>query len=175
MEDFLQAIDTLTIRFALAAVLLPLLAFIINFCLPGKGNKLAGWVSTLAILISCVLSVLVFSRVWNQHPVHQQQLWFTIGSTRLYAGILLNNLSVLMLLLVSVIALPVHIYSTAYMKNDENYKRYFAYLSFFCFSMLALVVVDNLIVVLYFLGAGGFFILLVHRLLVYAGQSRNGQ
>ena len=50
-----------------------------------------------------------------------------------------------MLLLVSVIALPVHIYSTAYMKHDERYSRYFTYLSFFCFSMLALVVVDSLI------------------------------
>jgi len=50
-----------------------------------------------------------------------------------------------MLLLVSVIALAVHIYSTAYMKNDPKYNRYFAYLSFFCFSMLALVVADNLI------------------------------
>ncbi len=50
-----------------------------------------------------------------------------------------------MLLLVSVIALPVHIYSTAYMGSDKNYSRYFAYLCFFCFSMLALVVVDNLV------------------------------
>ena len=50
-----------------------------------------------------------------------------------------------MLLLVNLIALPVHIYSTAYMKGDENYNHYFAYLSFFCFSMLALVVVDNLV------------------------------
>ena len=52
MENFLQAIDTLTIRFALAAVLLPLFAFVINICLPGKGNKAAGWISTLAILAS---------------------------------------------------------------------------------------------------------------------------
>ena len=72
-------------------------------------------------------------------------LWFTIGATKLYAGILLNNLSALMLLLVSLVALPVHIYSTAYMGHDENYKRYFSYLSFFCFSMLALVVADNLV------------------------------
>src|SRR6185312_2723514 len=64
---------------------------------------------------------------------------------KVYAGILLNNLSVLMLLLVNLIALPVHIYSTAYMKDDAGYSRYFAYLSLFCFSMLALVVVDNLV------------------------------
>jgi NADH-quinone oxidoreductase subunit L len=77
-------------------------------------------------------------------------LWFTIGQTKIYAGILLNNLSVLMLLLVNLIALPVHIYSTAYMKGDENYSRYFAYLSFFCFSMLALVVADNLVLFYFF-------------------------
>ena len=61
-----------------------------------------------------------------------------------------------MLLLVSLIALPVHIYSTAYMKNDENYKRYFTYLSFFCFSMLALVVVDNLVLFYVFWELVGF-------------------
>ncbi len=144
MEQFLQAIDTQTIIFTLTAVLLPLLAFVLNITMRGRWDKISGWVSTVAILLSCILSGFVFARVWNGHPVHQQLLWFTIGNTQLYAGILLNNLSVLMLLLVSVIALPVHIYSTAYMKDDEHYTRYFAFLSFFCFSMLALVVVDNL-------------------------------
>ena len=156
MENFLQTVDTLTIRFALAAVLLPLLAFVVNVCLPGKNNKAAGWISTLTILASAVLSVFVFSKVWNQHQIHQQQLWFTIGETKLYAGVLLNNLSVLMLLLVSLIALPVHIYSTAYMKSDENIKRYFTYLSFFCFSMLALVVIDNLVLFYMFWELVGF-------------------
>jgi NADH-quinone oxidoreductase subunit L len=144
LEQFLQAIDTQTIIFTLTAVLLPLLAFVLNITMRGRWDKISGWVSTVAILLSCILSGFVFARVWNGHPVHQQLLWFTIGNTQLYAGILLNNLSVLMLLLVSVIALPVHIYSTAYMKDDEHYTRYFAFLSFFCFSMLALVVVDNL-------------------------------
>jgi NADH-quinone oxidoreductase subunit L len=136
--------NTIVIYYALAAVLLPLLAFLINLCLPGKGNKLSGGISTFAILISAVLSVFVFADVWNRHPIHINTIWFTMGDTKLYAGILLNNLSALMLLLVSFIALPVHIYSTAYMKSDERYKRYFTYLSFFCFSMLALVIADNL-------------------------------
>lgn len=146
MKDFLQAIDTLTIYFALAAVVIPLLAAIVNICLPGRRFKGAGIIASGAILVSCVLTVMVFQRVWNSdHLVHQQVLWFTVGDTEIYAGVLLNNLSVLMLLLVSLIALPVHIYSTAYMKGDRNYNRYFAYLSFFCFSMLALVVVDSLV------------------------------
>ena len=157
LKDFLNGIDTLTIQVALAAVLLPLLAFVVNLCLPGKRNKIAGWVSTIAILISCVLSVSVFSKVWNtNHVAHQQVLWFTAGSTKAYAGVLLNNLSVLMLLLVNVIALPVHIYSTAYMSHEKHYKRYFSYLSLFSFSMLALVVVDNLILFYVFWELVGF-------------------
>lgn len=136
--------DITTVYYALAAVLLPLFAFLVNVCLPGKANKISGWLSTFAILISAVLASLVFAGIWNHEPVHVQTVWFTIGATKLYAGILLNNLSALMLLLVSLVALPVHIYSTAYMGHDENYKRYFTYLSFFCFSMLALVVVDNM-------------------------------
>ncbi|MEN0055031.1 MAG: NADH-quinone oxidoreductase subunit L [Mucilaginibacter sp.] len=142
MEDFLHSIQLL--NYTVAAVALPLLAAFINFCLPVK-KKLAGWVSTIAILLSCVLSACVFAGVWNSAPVHAQHVWFTIGKTEVMAGILLNNLSVLLLLLVSVIALPVHIYSTAYMKHDDRYSRYFTYLSFFCFSMLALVVVDSLV------------------------------
>ena len=137
--------NSLTICWALAAVLMPLLAFVVNFFVPATKGKVTGWVSTVGILISGILSVMVFANVWNQSPMHLQQNWFTIGSSRLYAGILLNNLSVLMLLLVSLIALPVHVYSIAYMKHDGRYNRYFTYLSFFCFSMLALVVVDNLV------------------------------
>ncbi|SDP61441.1 NADH dehydrogenase subunit L [Mucilaginibacter sp. OK268] len=142
MEDFLHSIQSL--NYTVAAVALPLFAALINLCLPVK-SKAAGWISTIAILLSCVLSARVFATVWNNPQVHAQRIWFTIGETQVYAGILLNNLSVLMLLLVSVIALPVHIYSTAYMKHDDRYSRYFTYLSFFCFSMLALVVVDSLI------------------------------
>lgn len=145
MEHFIHLIDKYIIFLALGAALLPLFAAVINVCLRGGSNKLAGWVSSLAILGSCVFSIIVFAKVWNKAHIDQQYLWFSIGNTKLYAGVLLNNLSALMLLLVSVIALPVHIYSTAYMQHDANYKRYFTYLSFFCFSMLALVVVDNLI------------------------------
>lgn len=156
MKEFLQSIDTLTIKFTLAAVLMPLLAFLINIILPGKQNKLSGWVSTLAILTGTVCSAFVFARVWNGHQVHQSMGWFTIGGAKIMAGILLNNLSVLMLLLVNLIALPVHLYSIAYMGHDEGLKRYFTYLSFFCFSMLALVVADNMVLFYIFWELVGF-------------------
>ena len=145
METYLPYQDTLTICRALGVVLLPLLAFVVNFFMPAKWGKVTGWISTGAILLSTVLSALVFAKVWDHAPVHGQLTWFTIGGTTLKAGVIINNLSALMLLLVTVIALPVHIYSTAYMKHDERFNRYFTYLSFFCFSMLALVVADNLV------------------------------
>jgi NADH-quinone oxidoreductase subunit L len=145
LETYLPYQNSLTICWALAAVLIPLLAFVVNFFVPTKMGKVTGWISTIAILISGILSAMVFANVWNQSPMYLQQNWFTIGNSTINAGILLNNLSVLMLLLVSLIALPVHVYSIAYMKHDGRYNRYFTYLSFFCFSMLALVVVDNLI------------------------------
>jgi NADH-quinone oxidoreductase subunit L len=148
--------DLSTICFAVAAVLLPLFAALVNCCLPGKRNKASGIISTLSILAAAVLSVVVFGKTWNGHQIHVQQLWFTIGSTQLFAGILLNNLSVILLMLVCLIALPVHIYSTAYMKHDENYDRYFIYLSLFCFSMLALVVVDSMILLYGFWELVGF-------------------
>jgi len=90
------------------------------------------------------------------HPTHQLVHWFTIGTTEVNAGILLNNLSVLMLLLVNLIALPVYLYSIAYMGHDDGFKRYFTYLSFFCFSMLALVVADNLVTLYIFWELVGF-------------------
>jgi NADH-quinone oxidoreductase subunit L len=124
LNTALSHTDPTIISYTIAAVALPLFAALINFCLPVK-SKVAGWVSTLAILIGCVLSAIVFTRVWNLQPLHTQKLWFTIGTTKVFAGILLNNISVLMLLLVSLIALPVHIYSTAYMKHDDRYSRVF--------------------------------------------------
>ncbi len=148
--------DLSIIYFAIAAVLLPLFAAVVNCCLPGKHNKISGWIATVAILASCVLAVSIFIKIWNDHQTHVQLLWFTIGATKIYAGILLNNLSVLMLVLVLVIALPVHIYSTIYMKNDENYDRYFIYLGLFCFSMLALVVVDSMVLLYAFWELVGF-------------------
>jgi len=61
-----------------------------------------------------------------------------------------------MLLLVNLISLPVHLYSVAYMGHDDGFKRYFTYLSFFCFSMLALVVADNLVTLYIFWELVGF-------------------
>ncbi|MES2807916.1 MAG: NADH-quinone oxidoreductase subunit L [Bacteroidota bacterium] len=156
MEATLPYQGLTTVYYAIAAVLLPLLACVVNSLLPGKRNMVSGWIATGAIMLSAVFAAIVFANTWNAPQIHVQKLWFTIGATELYAGVLLNNLSSILLLLVTVIALPVHIYSTAYMKHDDNYDRYFIYLSLFCFSMLALVVVDSMVLLYAFWELVGF-------------------
>ena len=138
---------------ALLVVLFPLISFVfISFGKSGKGATL----SIVNLGLSFLGSIFLFQQVWNKAPLHAQVDWFTVGTIHFTAGILLNNLSVLMLLLVSGIALLVHIYSVEYMKGDAYLHRYWAYLGLFCFSMLGLVIADNLLIVYMFWELVGF-------------------
>ena len=129
----------------LAALSAPFMAFVINLLFVKKRAKLSGLLSLAAIATSFSVAVILFYNVWQQPTVHVQTLWFSVVGFKMQVGFWVNNLSALMLLLVTAIALPVHIYSIAYMKHDAGYTRYFTWLSFFCFAMLSLVVMDNLL------------------------------
>lgn len=151
--EFLKFSNNTLCILSLAAVVFPLLPLIFNLF----GKKTSG--SSLAIFsisVSFMASMLVFSAVWNNDPIHQQIEWFTIGTKGFNAGILLNNLSVLMMLLVSGISVLVHIYSTSYMKGDPNIHKYWGYLGLFCFSMLGLVISDSLLLIYMFWELVGF-------------------
>jgi len=138
---------------ALLVVLFPLISFVfVSFGKSGKGATF----SIINLGLSFLGSIFLFLKVWNKVPLHAQVDWFTTGTVHFTAGILLNNLSVLMLLLVSGIALLVHIYSVEYMKGDAYLHRYWAYLGLFCFSMLGLVIADNLLIVYMFWELVGF-------------------
>ena len=65
-------------------------------------------------------------------------------------GVYIDNLSVLMFLMVSLVATLIHIYSMGYMHDDSRYPRFFAYLSLFCFSMLGLVASSNVFMIFIF-------------------------
>lgn len=128
---------------ALSAVLLPFLGFLLSAALGKKAGN--GAIAISAISLSLLAAGYAFSQVWNQEPIHVQWNWFTVGSQEFHVGLMLDNMAVLMLVLVCLIALPVHIYSAAYMKGDPGIHRYWTYLSLFCFAMLGLVVADNLL------------------------------
>jgi NADH-quinone oxidoreductase subunit L len=76
-------------------------------------------------------------------PVTTEVTWFTIGGHDYKAGTFVDGLSVMMLIVVTIISLLVHIYSTDYVGGDRRYTHYFAFLSLFSASMLLLVVSSN--------------------------------
>ncbi len=138
---------------ALLAAILPLFSFV--FILSSKKGEGANLALSI-ISLSFLLSMYLFSQIWNAEPEHIQLSWFLIGNVQFFAGILLNNLSVLMMVLVSGISVLVHIYSREYMKNDPNIHRYWAYLGLFCFSMHGLVISDSLLLIYLFWELVGF-------------------
>ncbi|MGE8424524.1 MAG: NADH-quinone oxidoreductase subunit L, partial [Sphingobacterium siyangense] len=121
----------------------------------GKRDQ-SGLVSLTAIILSFIAGGLTWFSIWNNPAVSIQVNWFTIGETSFKVGILLNNLSTLMLFLVPTVALPVHIYSRAYMHGDTGIHRYWMYLSLFCFAMLGLVIMDSLLLMYVFWELVGF-------------------
>lgn len=73
-----------------------------------------------------------------------------IGNVPIVLGIMLDNISVLMLFVVSLISMLVHVFSIAYMKGDLRYNRYFAYLGIFTFSMNGIVLTHNILMMYIF-------------------------
>ncbi|MFH1699047.1 MAG: NADH-quinone oxidoreductase subunit L [Candidatus Zixiibacteriota bacterium] len=131
--------------------LLPLLAVLINGLLFSKMSKTA--VQSLAVGsvgLSFVASVILFFNLLGFDPAHrtiEQVLfsWIPVGSLQLNIAFLLDPLSAVMILVVSGVGFLIHVYSIGYMAHDPGVKRYFIYLNLFMFSMLTLVLANNLI------------------------------
>jgi len=151
LDQFVHISPHLTALLTLAA---PLAAFIYQ-AIVGKRDQ-SGLVSLTAIILSFIAGGFTWFSIWNNPTVSIQVNWFTIGETSFKVGILLNNLSTLMLFLVPTVALPVHIYSRAYMHGDSGIHRYWMYLSLFCFAMLGLVIMDSLLLMYVFWELVGF-------------------
>src|SRR5690606_6973568 len=140
---------------SILVVLLPFFAFLIQAIL-GKRDQ-SGNIALIAIILSTLLSLLfVFSEVWKNEAIVANYARFTIGQNTFNIGVLLNNLTVLMQLIVCVIALRVHIYSSAYRKGDPGIHRYWMYLSLFCFAMLGVSISNNLFMMYIFWELVGF-------------------
>src|SRR5215217_8047331 len=118
--------------------------------LPGRT---AGWIGTAAIFGSFVFSLLALSDL-QDHAEEERQLtsnlfdYVNTAGVKAGMGILVDPLSVMMILVVTGVSALIHLYSVAYMDSDAGYRRYFAYLNFFVFSMLVLVLGGNLVVLI---------------------------
>ena len=76
-------------------------------------------------------------------------VWSMIGDIKLEIGFLIDPLSALMMTVVTTVSLMVHIYSIGYMADDDGYERFFSYISLFTFSMLMLVMANNMLQLLF--------------------------
>ena len=108
MNKILTYNELQIVYLALATAVLPFVAFIINFFIKSKTSKIAGWISVAAIAASAVTATVVFKNIWQGPIIQTHQLWFTIGTTNVYAGVMLNNLSALMLLIITLVALTIY-------------------------------------------------------------------
>ncbi|MFN3481192.1 MAG: proton-conducting transporter membrane subunit, partial [Thermodesulfovibrionales bacterium] len=124
---------------------LPLLAFFINIVLGRNIIKdKAHWVSTLAVVFSWVISVITLSEVVDGKTVNRDiYTWIVSGNFSVSVGFLIDQLTAVMLIVVTTVSSLVHIYSIGYMHGDKGYYRFFSYLSLFTFSMLMLVMANN--------------------------------
>ncbi|PCJ61318.1 MAG: NADH-quinone oxidoreductase subunit L [Planctomycetota bacterium] len=130
----------------------PFIAFLVNSLWLGKKNwKAAAGLSTFAMAGSAVYSIKIAFDFFTQLPAQKhiiawQYNWLEFNDTlTAKIGCLLDPISVMMLVVITVIATMVNIYSIGYMKDDPSAGRFFGTLSLFCFSMLGLVVATNLI------------------------------
>jgi NADH-quinone oxidoreductase subunit L len=124
---------------------LPLAAFLINILLGRKflGEK-AHWVSILAVVGSWVVSVATLFDVISGKTINQDlYAWIVSGDFRVSVGFLIDQLTAVMLIVVTTCSSLIHIYSAGYMHGDKGYYRFFAYLSLFTFCMLMLVMANN--------------------------------
>lgn len=131
-------------------LLLSFAAFVINGLGSNRLGKASAWISIFGIGAGAVLALRAAyeyfssaSGLTRYYPYNIKWLQFT-DSLSIDMGILIDPISVMMLVVITVVSLMVFVYSVGYMKGETGYSRYFSFLSLFSFSMLGLVVATNL-------------------------------
>jgi NADH-quinone oxidoreductase subunit L len=127
--------------------LIPLAAFLALTALGRNYRKAGVIIGTFAALASFAMSVLVLVERFGQDAVDYNYSfdWIRISGYTLEIGFEVTNLTALMLIVVTFVALLVNVYSAGYMKNDERITVFYGYISLFTFSMLGLVLSDNML------------------------------
>ena len=131
---------------------LPFLAAGVTALLKREQKKPSATLVIGAMSVSLLLSLCALSHVLNGGHEHGEVfrkawnfVWFSYGDTAVKLGWVLDPLSAMMLLVVSGVSLLVFIFSVGYMDHDENFTRFFCFLSLFAGSMLALVIANSLL------------------------------
>jgi NADH-quinone oxidoreductase subunit L len=141
---------------------------VINALVGTKLPRRGDFVSVGAIFLSFLLSLRIFNDFWDKYNtdsyIHKIFNWIDLGTGAsalashqvLQMGIYIDNLTAIMLLMVTGVATLIHVFSTYYMEEEERYTRFFTYMSLFTSAMIGLVLSDNLISVFIFWELMGF-------------------
>ncbi|PPZ91934.1 NADH-quinone oxidoreductase subunit L [Cloacibacterium normanense] len=132
-----------------AIVLLPLIGFVINGLFGKRLPKaLVGGLATLVVFAAFLISVSIYIGFpANGTPVIVKAFeWFTIGGIQVNFGFQIDQLSLMMMMIVTGIGSLIHLYSIGYMSHDKGFYKFFTYLNLFIFSMLLLVMGSNYLI-----------------------------
>src|SRR6202167_2685797 len=132
-------------------LLLPLAGFLFLVTFGRRlGDPVAGWVGTVAVGGAFVVACLVLAGLLGlpdngRVVVDNYFTWFQVGGLTVPVGFLVDPLSITMCMFITFVSALIHLYSIGYMKGDRDYSKFFIYLNLFVFSMLLLVLGDNLL------------------------------
>jgi NADH-quinone oxidoreductase subunit L len=110
------------------------------------GRRLSHSLTILGVLVSFILSAMTLREVLGGARFNDSlYTWMVVGGLKMEIGFLVDPLTAMMMCVVTFVSLMVHLYTIGYMEEDEGYNRFFAYISLFTFSMLMLVMSNNLL------------------------------
>src|SRR5499426_4063213 len=136
--------------------LFPLLGTLVNVFFGRVLGPRAHWIAVPALGASFVASCAVFMRVWHGEVWRGELFqWIAAGPFHVAVGAQVDQLTAVMLLVVTGVGFLIHLYSIGYMHGDDGYARFFTYLNLFVFSMVMLVLADNFLLLYVFWEAVG--------------------
>jgi len=111
------------------------------------GRKVTHSLTILGVLVAFIISAFTLRSVIVDGARFNATLyeWMVVGGLKMEVGFLVDGLTAMMMCVVTFVSLMVHIYTIGYMEEDEGYNRFFAYISLFTFSMLMLVMSNNML------------------------------
>jgi NADH-quinone oxidoreductase subunit L len=111
------------------------------------GRRLSHTLTILGVLVAFIISAITLKSVAIDGARFNETLytWMNVGGLKMEIGFLVDGLTAMMMCVVTFVSLMVHIYTIGYMEEDEGYNRFFAYISLFTFSMLMLVMSNNML------------------------------
>ncbi|HKX94280.1 MAG TPA: NADH-quinone oxidoreductase subunit L, partial [Methylibium sp.] len=110
------------------------------------GRRGAHWITCIGVAVAFALSVQTLLAVTAGARFNATIYeWLSIGGLKMEVGFLVDGLTAMMMCVVTFVSLMVHVYTIGYMADDPGYQRFFAYISLFTFSMLMLVMSNNML------------------------------